>query len=159
MKYLTFDTLKKFMKKHATHRQYSHEFKVEDSRLVWTDAFSLLMAPTFGFADGLYRIDGTPANHNQYPGYKGFINMKGPGFESVKIMKFAQAVKAQPKCSPCIQNGELHLETVKDGVMLERANMAVSLGCTKCLYYPDSKFYVFENDSGDIKFYVPGLVA
>jgi hypothetical protein len=157
MKKLEFKTLQKFMSKHSTVRHYSTVFKVEDSKLVWTDAFSLLMAPSFGFAEGLYRIDGTPANNVQYPRYKEIIVMKGLSFELFKVVKFAQAVKANPKFNPCIKDGELHLDIVKDGVMLERANMAVTLGCSKCLYYPESKFYVFENASGDVKLYVPGL--
>lgn len=161
MKRLDFAGLKRFMKKHSgfNARQCSQVFKIEDSKLIWTDGFMLIMAPAFDLASGLYNIDGSPATHNQYPRYKEATTLKGSASNRPQVIEYATAVKANPKIISCIFNSELSLTVITGSIALDKANAAVSLGCDSCQYWEKSGFYVFSGHGDSLKFFAGELKA
>lgn len=159
MKKLDFAAIQKFMKKNKDLiRSYSNVFKVEEGKLIWTNGFILIITDSYGIEDGIYTLDNIKTDVKNYPKYKEVINLTGSSFGRVYPIEYGRSVKANPKhLSTITLEGELKLDNVSNGVTLEKANMAVGLGCSLCHYWETNNMYVFSDANGTVKVYVPGL--
>ena len=104
--------------------------------------------------DGTYNINATPSNV-AYPRVSAVTDLGSEiGIPHQSAINFGQAVKANPKfVSGITADGRLVTQLETGGMALDKANIAVELGCSACNYYPRGERYVFESVDGRVKLY------